>query len=181
MAWTTISVAVANTPATANAYNALLANLQETAAAKATTAGSLFVGTGLHALAERIPDEIVEFASESINSLTYTNLTTIGPALTRTTGNSALVGITSDIGNNTIGSVTYASFRVSGATTIAADDNYALAGKVEASAGGPATLRASAFRLIKSLTPGSNTFTMMYRTSSGVGTWNERSILVIPL
>jgi hypothetical protein len=181
MAWTTIAAVVANSPATSTWANAVLANLTETAAAKATTAGSLFVGTGLHSLAERIPGEVVEFASESISSLTYTNLTTVGPVLARTTGTSALVGITSDIGNNTIGALSYASFRVSGATTIAADDNYALAGKVEASAGGPATLRASAFRLITGLTAGSNTFTMMYRTSAGTGTWNERSVLVIPL
>lgn len=180
MAWTTVPQAVANTPATSSWANALLANLNETAAAKATVAGSIFVGTGLHTLAERIPAETLETAFESTSSTTYTNLTTTGPTVVATTGTKVLVGVTSDLHNSAVHGITYMSFAVSGATTRAADDDYCVAARTEVT-GGNITARCSAFRLLTGLTSGSNTFQGKYRVSAGTGNFNERSLLVIPL
>ncbi len=174
--------AVANGAFTAANFNQYVRdNLNETAPAKATTAGSLFVATGANAIAERTPGETIEFAAESTTSTSYTDLTTPGPSITRVTSTRALVGVTSDINNNTVGAVSFVSFAISGATTVAADDNYSLFAKCEGSASGLSVVRASAFRLITGLTAGSHTFTMKYRVTSGSGTFNERSILVIPL
>jgi len=183
MAWTTPLTATANAPLTASQWNASVRdNLNETAVAKATTAGSIFVATGLNSIAQRTLGEDTEFAAESTTSSTYANLSTVGAVITATTGGRVLVGITSDLNNNTAGGASYVSYEITGATAAAADDNYSLSAKCEAAPTAISMARASSFRLRTGITSGSNTFTMKYRVTSGTtGTFNERSILVIPL
>lgn len=65
-------------------------------------------------------------------------------------------------------------FAISGATTVAAsEDMSVLINNV--------TSRQGATYLVTGLTPGSNTFKMKYKVSSGTGTFVDRRISVVPL
>ena len=115
-------------------------------------------------------------SSQTTTSTTYTDLATAGPAVTITTGTKALV-IMSGFAYSSVGGYnSFAGFAVSGATTIAATDAYALA---DGSTVGGAASRATR---LTTLTAGSNTFTMKYRqTISGTATFINREIIVIDL
>lgn len=179
MTWTAPMTAVANSVFTAAQFNTYVRdNLNETAPAKASAAGQIFVATAANAIAARTPSTAGgPGAGETTTSTSYTDLTTSGPAVTVTTGTSALVIIAARMTNTTSGSECAASYEVSGATTSAASDARALA--FNASSGSP-NLRASAAYLHTGLTAGSNTFTMKYRVSAGTGTFTYRNITVIP-
>ena len=113
--------------------------------------------------------------SQTTSSGSYTDLATAGPAVTLTTGTKALVIINAGV---TVGIADrgYASFAVSGATTIAASDAYAIYYE------GYNPQRGSAATRLTTLTAGSNTFTMKYRqTGGGTLTADNRTIIVIDL
>ena len=95
--------------------------------------------------------------NEECTSMAYTNLITPGPTVTLTTGTKALVIITAQ---QSVNSLSYASFAVSGATTIAAIDDNAL---ILNPCIDVALLRSSAATVV-TLNAGSNTFTMKYKT-----------------
>ena len=178
MAWSTPLTAVSTATLTAAQWNATVRdNLNETAPAKATTAGGIFVATGTNAIAQRIPTGNTIATSQISTATTYGDLATSGPAVTVTTGTQAIVCVTVSLNNSTVGASSRADFAVSGATTRAAVDNTALIHEVANANQG---FRATAVTLI-TLTAGSNTFTVKYRTSGGTGTFNDRSILVLPL
>jgi hypothetical protein len=89
----------------------------------------------------------------------------------------ALVLITANMQNDTIGDATLTSFDVSGATTIAASDQNALwyvapTANLQGQFGGcfPVSLNA-----------GSNVFTMDGRVTGGTGHWINRQLAVIPI
>jgi len=113
--------------------------------------------------------------SQTTSSQSYTDLATAGPAVTLTTGTKALVIITAGLRVGTADRG-YASFAVSGASTISASDNYAAAFE------GSTTQRGAAATRLTTLTAGSNTFTMKYRGSGGgTCTADTREIIVIDL
>jgi hypothetical protein len=114
--------------------------------------------------------------SEVVNSTSYTNLTTAGPAVTVTTGTRALV-IVSASGFVNTGVQKYMGFDVSGATTIAANDATALSLQSGDSNSTHNLSRAS----VVTLTAGSNTFTAKYKSGSGNATFVNREIIVINL
>jgi len=119
--------------------------------------------------------------SQSTTSTTYTDLATVGPTVTLTTGTSVIVCITSNMSDvgNTAGFFR-ASFDVSGATTRAASDDEALVVAGTNIAGDPfSTLSRTV--VITGLTAGSNVFTMKYKTASGTAGFSSRNIVVIPL
>jgi hypothetical protein len=115
--------------------------------------------------------------NQNTSSTTYTDLATVGPAVTLTTGTKALVIVTAlqFPATNQLG---YMSFAVSGATTIAASDLYANIVRDD-SANNDA--RASAVTRLDTLTAGSNTFTAKYRCSATLGAYIDREICVIDL
>ena len=117
--------------------------------------------------------------SETTTSTSYVDLATAGPAVTVTTGTKALVIITARLNNSTSPQSAFASFAVSGATTVAADDAYQL--MVQAASGGMPILRMSSSVIITGLTAGSNTFTMKYKVSANTGTYEKRNIVVIDM
>jgi hypothetical protein len=112
---------------------------------------------------------------QTTTSTTYADLTTAGPAVTITTGTRAIVRI-SALMYQTTGGTGFVSVAVSGATTVAANDTDAL---TYAST----TFGSSMSRdiLIDGLTPGSNTFTMKYRTTANTLNAGRRTISVTPL
>jgi len=122
--------------------------------------------------------------AQGTTSATYTDLATAGPAVTLTTGTKALVIVSSFINESSGsgGGNFYASFAVSGATTVAADDKNAVAMYVDSGQGNAGRGRASSATLV-TLTAGSNTFTTKYRNAAGSGTafFVNRQIFVLNL
>lgn len=179
ISWSTPLTATASAVLTAAQWNASVRdNLLETAVAKATTANGYFVATGANALAQRFILEAVVDPLETTTSTSYTSLATNGPLVAPTTGTKALVFLTSQQSNSTSGTTCYATYEVSGASSIAANDSWAAL--VQSPAG--QDIRMTCVSL-QTLSAGVNTFRMMYRCGSGGGTgsFNRRRITVMPL
>lgn len=183
MAYNTPLTAISNATLTAAQWNASVRdNMLVTPAALATTAGSHFVSTGTNAIAERIPGDAAILTPQTTTSTSYTNLATAGPQVTVTTGTTALIGMHTRESNSTAGSNVWATVTVSGATTIAPIDDYALS--YDSPVAGSTCYHGTVLRFSAAngtaLTPGSNTFTMQYRTQSGTATFSSRRLWVLP-
>ena len=144
--------------------------------------GSDAIGDLGDALAAKLDSSGVASATLGTNQTTtstsYTDLATVGPSVTLTTGTKALVIISTYIQNAVSNRDTYASWEVSGASTVAAADSWGML--VWANASG-IQISASRVHLITGLTPGSNTFTMKYRVSAGTGAFSQRHITVLDM
>ncbi|SON63382.1 hypothetical protein MSIMFI_04912 [Mycobacterium simulans] len=123
--------------------------------------------------------------SQATSSASYTDLATTGPEVTANVGASgaAMVFLSSHIGTsvNVKGSM---SFAVSGATTIAANDNRRIAFQTPFGAGAGASASLGASFVVTGLIPGSNTFTAKYRAdqfSPGFAGFENRRVEVVPL
>lgn len=119
---------------------------------------------------------------QATSSTSYTNLATVGPAVTLLTGTSALISF-GCLAQNNVGVpaavvANFMGFAVSGATTVAASDVNALA-FAEPQTSFQYTM-ARTFKLT-GLTAGSNTFTAKYRVSANTGTYDNRDITVVGL
>jgi hypothetical protein len=149
-----------------------------TAPAVATTAGRIIVTTGTNSVTERAVTTSTVAAAETTTSTTFTNLTTVGPVVTVTTGTNAVAIISSQVSGSVTGAFVAAGVAVSGATTIAATDADAIMWQPSGSSG----LRVSVVaHFAGTLTAGSNTFTMQYRASAGTGTFTNRRCTVFAL
>jgi hypothetical protein len=119
--------------------------------------------------------------SQGTSSTSYTDLSTVGPTVTITTGTTALVTVSATLLQNGLDVGGFVSFAVSGATTISASDDNGISG---VGTGVERYGQASFSRtfLLSGLTAGSNVFTMKYRASAGT-TMNflRRSLTVIAL
>jgi hypothetical protein len=151
-------------------------DLNETSPAKATAASRWFPGIGANDVRERaiLGDSIV--TSESTTSTSYTNLASWGPTVTLTTSTYALVWINAHLQTNTAGAVTYASYEVTGASSISASDVWCC--RMQAS-GTNDDQRAGIAHYQNAITAGSNSFRMMYRTTAGTASFASRHILVM--
>ena len=118
--------------------------------------------------------------SQTTTSNSYTDLATVGPEVTLTTGTKALVIITCALSNGGASNQrAFMSYAVSGATTIAASDASAVINVNGQTA--PTQVRASAAAIV-TLTSGSNVFTAKYKSeSSNTSTFLNREINVINL
>lgn len=178
MAWTAPMTAVANSTFTAAQFNTHVRdNLNETAPAKATAAGSYFAATGPNAIAERRANSVADLSSGTTTSVTYTDLTgsSVGPTVTADIGPNVFVIVRCSMENTGAGSVRMA-YEVSGANSLPAADNRGIGTFGVANV----NIGCSDVSLLQSLTPGSTTFTAKYRVSSGTGTFSARRILVMP-
>jgi hypothetical protein len=180
MAWTAPMTAVAGSVFTAAQFNTFLRdNLAETAPAKATTPGSYFTTSATNQITERVAVQAAVNTSESTTSTSFTDLTTTGPTVTTNTGNQVIVFFAAEVTNNTASQAGRVAVDVSGSTTIAPDGNKVL--RLESS-GTAEFQRASVIHLITGLTPGSNTFKLMYATvGASTASFNQRSITVLPM
>jgi len=157
--------------------NILSGDLNETAPAKASASGGIFVTTAGNTIAERLPTVDTVVTSQTTTSATYVDLTTVGPQVVVTLSSRALIGTYVRASHATTGQSVYMGYAISGATTLAADDTRAFS---YLSATGTQTHRASMILLHTGLTAGSNTFTAKYRVDSGTGTFADRRLFVIP-
>lgn len=179
MAWTTPMTAVANATFTAAQFNAHVRdNLNETAPAKATTAGRIFVSSGANAIVERAIETAAVATNETTTSTSFTDIATSGPAVTVTTGVRAIVILTCRLSNSTSGQASLMGYVISGASTQAGDDDKSV-GQQSESAGG--LIRCSTVVMETGLTAGSNVFTSKYRVTANTGTFGSRRITVIGL
>lgn len=179
MAWTAPMTAVANAVFTSSQYNTHVRdNLLETAPAKATAAGRYYVATGANAIAERVPSTDETDNNEATSSTSYADLATNGPAVTVTTGTKAIVWFNTQVANTSADVESYASVAVSGATTIAASDSWAIC---QDGVGVNQFWGLGTTTMFTTLNAGSNTFTMRYRVSGGLATYRRRNIIVLPL
>lgn len=178
MAWTAPMTAVSGSVFTAAQFNqSIRDNLAETAPAKAATPGAHFAVSATNQIAERVPAEAFNATSDTTTSTAFGALAaSSGPSVTVNTGIQAFVVITADLVCDTNGQSARVAYDTSGATTLASSDTRALR-----------NLRESATNngqfsgvFLTPLTPGSNTFTMTYRTSAGTSTFANRRISVIP-
>jgi hypothetical protein len=180
MAWTTPLTAVASTALTAAQWNATVRdNLLMTAPALATTAGSIFAATGTNTIAQRIPGNSVQLGSETTTSTSYTatlsgGAGTAGPSGPLVTGPKALISFHCRQSTSVTSTNVWTSVAVSGATTIAASDNFST------SYDQTGQLFHGITYVETGLTAGTNTFTMQYRVSGGTGTFSTRRINVVP-
>jgi hypothetical protein len=170
--------AVANSTFTAAQFNLNVRdNLNETAPAKATAAGSYFVSDGVNSIRETQPMSGADLSSGTTTSTAYTDLsgTSVGPSITVDIGPRVLVIVRASLENSGAGSARM-GYAVSGANSLAAADNRG----VHVFGGAGVNVGCSDVSLLQSLTPGSTTFTAKYRVSSGTGTISARRILVMP-
>jgi hypothetical protein len=120
--------------------------------------------------------------SQSTTSTTYVGLTT-AQAVTVTTGTKALVSISATFENAAGVNVgARMSFAISGATTVAAADQFSTGIALLASAGGNYQVKNGGTFLVTGLTAGSNVFTAQFRKGAGdTPGFAERTINVVNL
>jgi metal-dependent amidase/aminoacylase/carboxypeptidase family protein len=177
MTWSTLPAYSDGNALTAAQMTAIKDNINETAPAKATTAGYWFVSTGTNAVAERAILSTRNNNQQTRTSTSYGNLSTVGPVVTITTGTQALVHIANQMFNSGAFSC-WSSYAITGATTRASDDEHGLSmegGSTQAFKMGVSSLEA--------VTGGSNVFTQQYRVGSGGGTgsFDDREVIVMAL
>lgn len=111
---------------------------------------------------------------QSTTSTSFTDLATVGPSVTITTGTKALVSISSRLVHSSSGAAAAMGFAVSGATTVAADIANALITNNQ--------MRATQTKLITGLTAGSNVFTAKYESQDpGTSSFQYRQLSVIDM
>ena len=175
MAWSAPKTWVASEDVDFTEFNTEIRdNFNETAPGIASAAGRLIVTDAVNSIVERIPTTASVATSETTTSVTFTDLSTVGPAVTVGTGTAALVIVRALAINSGASGFTDMGYAVSGATTIGAVTADAF--RVQSNA----WIGAANVFLETGLTAGSNTFTAKYRVSTGTGTWQTRSITIIP-
>lgn len=181
MAWSTPLTAVANASLTASQWNASVRdNLLMTGPALATTAGSIFAVTGTNAIAQRLPGQFAVAGGETTTSATYTGTLsggagTAGPGFPINTGVKALVAFHCRQSTSVSTTNVWTSVAVSGASTIAASDSWALSMDIVSS-----QIFHGLTYVETGLTSGVNTFQMQYRASGGTATFASRRLNVVP-
>ena len=178
MAWTDPNKTwVAAADLTASDMNQYVRDqLDETAPAIATAGSRLIVTDGANSIVERIPVSAFMTTSESTASTSATDLATVGPSVTVTTGTKALIVISARLENDTAGAVSICAADISGATTNSPGADEAL--YYESSNAND--LLAASYSWMVNLNAGSNTFKLKYWVSAGTGTFRWRRIAVIP-
>lgn len=198
MTWTAPMTAVDGDVLTASQFNRYVRdNLNETAVAKATTAGQFFVATSGTSVAPRrcvsskvyFGEDLTHIDSTQDHSGAFVDLGKYaGPSVSATTGTSALVMVSAMMDNSVAHVLTAVGYAVSGASTIAADATKGVGqdGMVaDATGSAPNLVRLGGmFHENATLTPGTNVFTMKYLNStnaSATAYFDRREIVVWPL
>lgn len=180
MAWTAPMTAVAGVVWTSAQFNANVRdNLLQTMPGKATAANRIYVTTANNTISERVPSTVQIATSQTTTSTTYANLATTGPQVaTVATGKTALVWFMAQMSHSSSSGETSVSVAISGATTLAANDDWRL---LQSGVTAANDNRHGVTHLFTGLTAGNNTFTMQYRTNTGTATFSNRDLIVIPL
>lgn len=115
------------------------------------------------------------FTDQSTTSTSYTDLATV-QSVTVVIGANGLAYVDWSAGLYNVAGQKYCGVALSGANTVAANDNESIRNDAATFAG-----IQSRAKLFTGLTPGSTTFTLKFRTASGTANFFSRNLLVIPL
>lgn len=177
MAWTAPMTFTAASVLTATQLNTHLRdNLLETAPAKASIIGSYFAVVGANSIAER---RIVRGVNLDYYEETSTTVVDGSSplAVTVETGTKVVAMWSAWINNDTANNWSQMTLRISGATTTASSDDWAM--EVDGQpAGNP--YRVSNIHPF-TVNAGSNTFTTQYRTQGGTAGYLRRELVIFPL
>ena len=179
MVWTAPMTAAASNTMTASQYNTHVRdNFLELGVAKLSGVNGTMVVAGTNNITPRYVNgsEIIS-TDQSTTSATYTDLATVGPIVTATTGTNALVIWAASIYNSLSDVSSTCSYEISGATTRLADTSLELSRDGMSTSG---RMRAGMMHFRTDLVAGSNTFKMKYKVASGTGSFQYRQIIVIP-
>jgi hypothetical protein len=113
---------------------------------------------------------------QTTTSTSYADLATVGPTATIAVGSSGKALVLFGAGLYTGSVLKKMSVAVSGASTVAANDDWMIRNDNAAFVG--TQMRA---KLFTGLTPGNNTFTAKYAVGSGTGNFFARWLIAIPL
>lgn len=181
MVWTApMTFAAGNVLTAAQLNTHIRDNMLETAPAKATTSGgSFFVTQGPNRIAERVVKTArTDSTTRSTTSNSFTNLADVGPVVVVTTGEKAIVMISSRMGNTVAGSAATVGFEISGDSDIDANDSMSI--QTEGMTAATDAFWGGTF-YVDGLTPGVNIFTVKYKAGADTARFSDRFIGVIPL
>jgi len=145
-----------------------------------SASASVFQASGVAAVASITSATVQTNSSQTTTSTSYADLATV-TSVTLTTGTSAFAFWHVSASHNELNGSTFVSVAVSGATTVAASDNFCALGQSPAAGGG--LINIAGGHIFTGLTAGSNTFTIKYRNGGGgqTSTLNYRGLQVINL
>jgi len=180
MAWTTPMTFVPGNVLTAAQLNTHLRdNMLETAPGRASTLNSIFVSQSPFRIEERTIKAARVATSQSMTTSSFSDLSTVGPSVTCTTGTSAIVYLNATFTPAITDTACGMSFAVTGDSNRSAQDKDAVL--IDGTIGGNA-LRVGTNLFITDLEPGINVFTAKYKSSGNTSTsFNDRFIGVLPL
>ena len=118
--------------------------------------------------------------AQSTSSSSFTGLTT-ATAVTVTTGTKALVIISTEMSISVNSEQMWASWAVSGATTVAASNSLSVFTETPSTGTLPRVNTFTRGYIQTGLTAGSNTFTMQFKVGGGTGVYGNRSISVVDM
>lgn len=147
------------------ALNAALDDIDTTAVAAQADTDTLAAGGGASVV-----------TVETTTSLTYVDLTTVGPtvAITLTEARTVLVFVKATVFQASTTDDVFMSFTASGATTVAASDGTAMRHN------GSGTAEAYSAVAVVACNVGTTTFTAKYRTqAAGTGSFGDRVLAVV--
>lgn len=121
------------------------------------------------------PQQSYLATDQGTTSTSYVDLATV-QSVTATIGANGVALVTWSAGIYNVAASKRMSVAVSGATTLAASDDWSIRNDVAAFQGTQLMTH-----LFTGLTPGSNTFTLKFKTASGTAQFFERNLLVVPL
>lgn len=155
-------------------------NLLQTMPGKATATGGYFCSENVNRIAQRFCSRDYIDATQTTTSTTYTDLATVGPTVTLTTGYSALIFYAAEMGNNTLDRAALLTFEITGASRLDPDSWQRIV-----TDGTTASNQIRQYGVYRTnvLNPGTNIFTMKYATGSAATTSNfaQRELVVMPL
>ena len=176
MAWSTLPTYTDGSALTAAQLLAIAANINETAPAKATTDRGYMVATGPNVIVQRFAYHDEELTTGTTTSAAYANPAgTNGPDVDIVTGTACIVWHSLQLENSASGS-TWGSVGITGATTTAISDQWAVMCQAGASNG----TRAGVSTWF-TMTAGTSNVNMQFRVSSGTGSFDDRRIVVYTL
>jgi hypothetical protein len=145
-----------------------------------SASASIFRASGVAAAASIASATAQTNSSQTTSSTTYADLSTV-TSVTLTTGTSAFAFFHASSTHNENSGSTYISCAVSGASTVAASDDFCALNQAPSAAAGKQNMAGG--HIFTGLTAGSNTFTIKYRVGGGgqTGTFDFRGIQVISL
>lgn len=178
MAWSAPMTAVAGAFTAAQWNTYVRDNLEETAPAIATAGPAMFVADAANSIAVRQIKTASIQDEGTRNSSSYGDLSPSGPSVTLTTGTTVIVMISCRIGNSNVNSASQCSYAISGATSSPASTEWAIISDGLGAAAAGDNTRTIAVAHARTVTAGSNTFTMKYANTSGTGRYSHRTITV---